>query len=163
MWAQKARSTWITQGDTNTIYFQAVVKQRRARNRIVQIRTIEGNQLEEMGDIENYMVEYFKNQYNETSTKFVQELMKELETLEIPKLDINLQHELDIPVSDAKIKWVAFQLGPYKSPRPDGIPAFFYQELWAYSKARYTQLCPCLIPLRFTSEIPQSNLYYPCS
>lgn len=163
MWAQKARSTWITQGDTNTIYFQAVVKQRRARNRIVQIRTIEGNQLEEMGDIENYMVEYFKNQYNETSTKFVQELMKELETLEIPKLDINLQHELDIPVSDAKIKWVVFQLGPYKSPRPDGIPAFFYQELWAYSKARYTQLCPCLIPLRFTSEIPQSNLYYPCS
>lgn len=56
----------------------------------MKIRTIEGNQLEEMGDVENHTVEYFKNQYNETSTKFVQELMKELKTLEIPKLDINL-------------------------------------------------------------------------
>ena len=64
-----------------------MVKQRKARNRILQIRTDEGNQLEELVDIENYMVELFKNQYNEAGPKSVQELMEELANLEIPKLD----------------------------------------------------------------------------
>ena len=37
IWAQKARSNWITQGDRNSKYFQTLVKQRRARNRILQL------------------------------------------------------------------------------------------------------------------------------
>ncbi|KAF3968551.1 hypothetical protein CMV_007565 [Castanea mollissima] len=87
MWAQKVRSTWIIQVDRNTRYFQTVFKQRRARNRILQLRTVEGNQLKELVDIESYMVEHFKNQYNEAGPKFVQEVMEELENLEIPKHD----------------------------------------------------------------------------
>lgn len=35
LWAQKARTKWILQGDRNTKYFQTVVKQRRGNNRIL--------------------------------------------------------------------------------------------------------------------------------
>ena len=35
MWAQKARTQWILQGDRNTKYFQTVVRQRRAKNRVL--------------------------------------------------------------------------------------------------------------------------------
>lgn len=37
MWAQKARSDWILFGDRNTRFYHAVVRQKRARNRIVQL------------------------------------------------------------------------------------------------------------------------------
>ena len=47
MWAQKARSNWIIQGDRNTKFFQTVVKQRRARNRILQLKTENGNLTED--------------------------------------------------------------------------------------------------------------------
>ena len=41
--AQKARSDWIVQGDRNTKYFQIVVKQRRARSRILHLKIVDGN------------------------------------------------------------------------------------------------------------------------
>ena len=131
MWAQKARSTWIIQGDRNTTFFQTLVKQRRARNRILQIRTDDGSQLKELEDIEYYMMEHFKKQYSETSTRSVQELMKELENLEVLELDSIQRIDLDRPVSNKEIEMVAFQLGPQKSPSPNGILAFFYEELWS--------------------------------
>ena len=40
MWVQKARSDWIIMGDRNTKYFQTVVKQRRARSRIIHLNRI---------------------------------------------------------------------------------------------------------------------------
>ena len=112
MCAQKARSTWIIQGDKNTKFFQSLVKQRRARNRILQIRIADGSMLEELGDIEYYILEHFKNQYSGTSTKLVQDLIKELESLEIPKLDSAQRIDLDRLVSNEEIEMVVFQLGP---------------------------------------------------
>ena len=60
MWAQKARSNWIIQGDRNTKFFQTVVKQRRARNRILQLKTENGNLTEDLNEIESMPVTYFK-------------------------------------------------------------------------------------------------------
>lgn len=112
MWAQKARSTWIIQGDKNTKFFQTLVKQRRAKNRILQIRTADGSILEELGDIEYYILKHFKNQYSETSTKSVLDLMKELESLEIPKLDYAQRIDLDRLVSNEEIEMAVFHLRP---------------------------------------------------
>lgn len=39
-WAQKARNKGIVLGERNTRYFQTVVKQRRARNRIYTLRPL---------------------------------------------------------------------------------------------------------------------------
>lgn len=60
MWAQKARSNWIIQGDRNTKFFQTVVKQRRARNRILQLKTENGNLTEDLNEIESMLITYFK-------------------------------------------------------------------------------------------------------
>ena len=38
MWAQKERCNWTLFEDRNTRYFQIVVKQRRARSRILHIK-----------------------------------------------------------------------------------------------------------------------------
>ena len=126
MWAQKARSSWIIQGDRNTSYFQTLVKHRRVRNRILQVRTPEGQLLEELGDIENHFVEFFKNHFCETGISSVQDLLQELGSIQVPKLDANQILYLDRPVTNEEIEMAIFQLGPQKSPGLDGIPAFFY-------------------------------------
>lgn len=48
----------------------------------------------------------------------------------IPQLSIHQLSLLDSPITNEEIETTAFQLGPYKAPRSDGIPAFFYQEYW---------------------------------
>ena len=130
MWAQKARSDWIVQGDRNAKYFQTIIKQRRVRNRILQIKTADGSTTEDMNVIENTLVDHFRKQYEEAKTKPIQGLMKELETLPIPKIDTQQQSHLDSPLFDAEIEMAVYQLGPHKALGPDGIPAFFYQKYW---------------------------------
>ena len=55
-WAQKARCDWVVQGDRNTNYFQTVVKQRRAKNRIVSLRKDDGTLTENFEEIESITV-----------------------------------------------------------------------------------------------------------
>ena len=74
----------------------------------MQIRTTDGSKLKEIRDIEYYILEHFKNQYSETSTKLVQDLIKELESLEIPKLDSAQRIDLDRLVSNEEIEMVVF-------------------------------------------------------
>ena len=61
IWAQKARSNWITQGDRNSKYFQTLVKQRRAQNRILQLRKADGNLTEDLSEIESMFLDHFKD------------------------------------------------------------------------------------------------------
>ena len=126
MWAQKARSDWIVQVDKNNRYFQTMVKQRRARSRILHLKVDEGSSIEGLKEIESTLVEHFKKPYVETNTKSVQTLLEELAVLTIPKIDQQQKDYLDIPVINAKIECVVYQLGPHKAPGPNGIPAFFY-------------------------------------
>ena len=55
MWAQKARTKWFLQGDRNTNYFQIVVKQRRARNKILHIKDDQGKFTDKPDEIETIL------------------------------------------------------------------------------------------------------------
>ena len=60
MWAQKARTNWILYGDRNTRYFLTVVRQRRSKNRIIQIKDEEGNLTDNPEEIENIFLNLSK-------------------------------------------------------------------------------------------------------
>lgn len=60
MWAQKARNDWIQKGDENTRFYQTVVRQRRARNRILQLQKSNGCLTEDQGEIEDILVRHFR-------------------------------------------------------------------------------------------------------
>lgn len=70
-WVQKARCDWVVQGDRNTKYFQTVVKQRRAKNRIVSLRKDDGTLTENFEEIESIIVSHFKDRFTETNPKSV--------------------------------------------------------------------------------------------
>lgn len=48
-------------------------------------------------------------------------------------------------VTAEEIKQALFDMAPYKSPGPDGIPAGFYQLYWQYCRGVYFEIrCPTL-------------------
>ena len=59
MWAQKARTKWFLHGDRNTRYFQTVVKQRRSRNRILQIKDDHALYTDNHEEIEQIFIDSF--------------------------------------------------------------------------------------------------------
>jgi hypothetical protein len=63
MWAQKAKSNWDINGDCNTRYFQAVVKNRRRRNIIIQIKNESDQWITKAGEIEHCFQQHFQNLY----------------------------------------------------------------------------------------------------
>ena len=72
LWAQKARTNWFLHGDRNTKYFQTVVRQRRSKNRIVQIKDEEGNFTDNAEEIENIFLASFKKSFKGNSTLSVE-------------------------------------------------------------------------------------------
>ncbi|XP_075663267.1 uncharacterized protein LOC142632825 [Castanea sativa] len=111
-----------------------IVRQSRAKNRLTMLEKVNGNQIEDLNEIEAYLVDHFKNQYSDTGSKEVHTLLGELRGLPIPKLDHHQRYHLDRQVTNVEIEEAVFQLGPHKAPGLDGIPAFFYQEFWSFVK-----------------------------
>ncbi|KAF3968805.1 hypothetical protein CMV_007346 [Castanea mollissima] len=130
MWAQKARSDWILKGDRNTRFFQTIVKQRRARSRIHCINKDDGTPTKDPVEIERVFVDRFKAAYDNSTTNSVESIMEQLNTLPIPQLSDQQCCHLNRPVTIREIEDTVFQLGPHKAPRPDGIPAFLFQQFW---------------------------------
>lgn len=60
-WAQKVRNNWILCGDRNTKYFQTIVKQRKAKNRILQLNDGDGNITNNIDEIENILHSHFES------------------------------------------------------------------------------------------------------
>ena len=114
MWAQKVRSEWILKGDRNTRYFQAVVKQRRARSRIHCIKNAKVVLIEDPKGIERIFVDHFKSTYESANTYTVENIMEQLHNLAILQLSAQQCCILNKPVTIKEIENTVFQLGPFK-------------------------------------------------
>ena len=75
LWAQKARTKWFLHGDRNTKYFQTVVRQRRSKNRIIQIKDEEVNFTDNAEEIENIFLASFKKSFKGNSTLSVESII----------------------------------------------------------------------------------------
>ena len=129
-WAQKDRNKGIILGDRNTRYFQTIVRQRRARNRILQIKTMERNISEDSSIIKNTICSHFDLNFSNPMERDHSSTFEELLSLPIPKLSSQQLDYLNKPITNDEIECTVFQLGPHKALGPDDIRAFFYQEYW---------------------------------
>ena len=111
-----------------------MVRQRRARSRILQIEDEQGILTDKTEDIENILLNFFKKSYDGRNNLSVDSIVQEIQGLSIPTLSDQQTSFLNKPISTTEIEEVVFQLGPHKAPRPDGIPAFFFQEFWKQLK-----------------------------
>ena len=130
LWAQKARKEWDLKGDRNTKYYQAVVKNRKRHNRIIQIKNEEDVWITDQNQIEQCFCNHFRTVYADTPQYTVDEIQQQLSCLQLPTLTNQQKCTLDQPLEDAEIIQAIHQLGSLKAPGPDGIPAAFYQKFW---------------------------------
>lgn len=127
MWAQRSKEMWLLNGDRNTKY--SLVKQRKSKNTVVRIRNTDGSWLENYEDLETAVGDFFKDIYREASSSS-RDFNPLLENLSIPTLTNDVSDVLIRPVLEGEIKNAVFQMGLYKSPGSDGLPASFYQHFW---------------------------------
>ena len=86
MWAQEARTKWFLDGDRNTKYFQTVVRQKRSRNRILQIKDEHGHYTDVHEEIEQIFIGSFQRNFNCNSILTVESIIQEIRGLPIPSL-----------------------------------------------------------------------------
>ena len=129
-WAQKARKDWIQKGDRNTKYFHALVKQRRINNRVVRIRQDLRQWLEEDESIRTHIREHFEKLYQTLEEVSKEDILRKLDNYNISGLSFLHRQDLDKDFTKKEVKDAVFQLGAWKAPGPNGIPALVPQKCW---------------------------------
>nr|GEV04894.1 hypothetical protein [Tanacetum cinerariifolium] len=119
---QKAKITWLKEGDSNTAYFHKVVKSHVSRSRIYVVTdaygTVHHSTKVAKGFINHY--EIFLGQPGNTS---------DFNTDNLFPTTLNESEALNM-VSSQEVKSAMFSMGNDNSPGPDGFTTAFFKDTW---------------------------------
>ena len=104
-----------------------MVRQRRSKDRILQIKDESGVLTDKPEEIVNIFLDSFKRSYSGSSNLTVNDILHELQGLPIPILSEHHLQSLNLGILDREIEEVVSQMGPYKALGPNGIPVCFFQ------------------------------------
>lgn len=116
---------WLREGDQNSKYFHASMKNRRALNHIRSLKNSEGHEVEWNNGLEDVITGYFSNMFKASNIEW-SEVVQCIDS----KVSAAQNAMLLRPVSEMKVKKVLFHMHPDKSPGPDGMTPGFYQKFW---------------------------------
>ena len=133
-WKQKSRIFWLREGDRNTKFFHALIKQRRARNRITQLLDANGNVIEDEEGLVTIATSYFTQIFEASNPEDIEEALSEVSSTITEPMNDNLT----APVTEWEVKLALFAMHPEKAPGPDGMVALFYQKFWDILKEDLT-------------------------
>ncbi|CAN1803751.1 Transposon TX1 uncharacterized 149 kDa protein, partial [Linum perenne] len=125
-WGQRARNNWLRKGDKNTKLFHATTIQRMHRNRISQLKNRDGIWMEEEGELKGHVQAFFKELFTASENQYNSELTRDLPRVVTHEMNVDLTR----PVIDEEVRKAVFDLGPNKSPGPDGFSGNFYRQYW---------------------------------
>ena len=66
-WAQKARKDWTKKGDKNTRYFHAIVRKRRAANRITRLKNHSDQWIAQDQELRDHIQQHFQSIFQSES------------------------------------------------------------------------------------------------
>lgn len=125
-WSRKARVQWLKEGDKNTKYFHVVTAERRKKNRVDLLLDDMGKECKSEQEISEEIAKYFDTLFTTSSPKDYAEISEW-----VPRtITETMNAHLTRAVEDQEIKHALFSMHPYKAPRPDGMPPFFFQKYW---------------------------------
>ena len=136
IWRQKSRVLWLRKADRNSKYFHALVKQRRARNRITQLLDENGNVVEDEERLVAISTSYFRQIFESSNPEDIADVLSEIS----PTITGAINEGLTTPVTEWEVKLALFAMHPEKAPGPDGITALFYQNFWDIVKDDLTRM-----------------------
>lgn len=125
-WWQRSRILWLQCGDRNSKFFHNSVIQRRQRNKVLRLKDVNGEWLEEQGDINKAFSDFYTTLFSSDGGRPMDQALSYVKKV-VTDLDNACLME---PVTFQEIESAVFQLGATKAPGPDGFSALFYQTAW---------------------------------
>ncbi|XP_062114171.1 uncharacterized protein LOC133825211 [Humulus lupulus] len=124
---QRSKIDWIRKGDSNTAYFHAYLKKRRAENRIASFINEQGSLVDNFSEVVSHFLNHFRSIMGSPSSA-KQKINTHCIALG-PKLNIDQQPSLLMPFSHQEIRTTIFSIPCIKSPGPDGFGSGFFKDL----------------------------------
>ncbi|XP_071933097.1 uncharacterized protein [Coffea arabica] len=125
-WRQKAAIKWIKEGDANTSFFHATVKQKRSSNFIARIRGTGDSWFDSIEDIKLSATDFFSSLF--TVDRDV--CSGSRPSLELPKLTQEENDMLLKSPSVDEVYTVVCSMEAQSAAGPDGFGGGFYQSCW---------------------------------
>lgn len=126
IWFQKSRCKWLLFGDKNSSFFHMSTKIRRKRSKIESLQIGDGVWTSEQETMKRLAYEFYKNLYiKDPAVLAASNWPKSFP----PMSSASLTH-LQRDPTDQEIKDAVFDMGAFKAPGPDGLPAHFLQLQW---------------------------------
>lgn len=125
-WQQRAKVSWLKDGDRNTRFFHQRANNRRKCNKISGLRDSDGVWKEEESGIQSVVVDYFSTLFQSSTTGGSPANLDMVE----PRVTSTMNDSLMLEFTELEVKQAVFQMYPTKAPGPDGMPPLFYQKYW---------------------------------
>lgn len=124
-WRQRAKKHRLDEGDRNTKFFHAASSYRRKVNNVVSLKDQQGQMVTWETGMRQLIIDYFSTLFTSTEPCMADN------PFHLPSRVTDEQnHTLLLPGSAKEIRMAVFQMGPDKSPGPDGLNPRFYQHYW---------------------------------
>ena len=117
-------------GNRNTKYFHAIVRKRRATNHIIRLKNHSNQWIDEDQKLREHIQQHFQRIFQLESIKSTESITEVLNTYTLPRLLQLHRQILDREFDIEEIKEATFQLGSWKAPGLDGLPAMLFQKCW---------------------------------
>ncbi|MCH91714.1 RNA-directed DNA polymerase (Reverse transcriptase), partial [Trifolium medium] len=121
---QRSRSQWLKEGDANTGYFHASVKERCRKNSILALR-VGDRWVESVSEVRAEIVDYFTTHFSKSVNN-----RPTLDGIVFQGVDPVDVLGLTVPFSATEIEEVVLRSDGDKSPDPDGFNFAFFKRFW---------------------------------
>ena len=125
-WKQRSRQLWLSLGDSNTGYFHAVTKMRRAKKKLAIIEDANGVPWHEEEQIAKVVSQYYDELFTTCTFDGRATVSKALRPCVSEQMNANL---ISDPTYE-EVKRALFAIHADKAPGPDGFSASFFQSNW---------------------------------
>lgn len=151
MTKQKARIKWRIEGDSNSAFFHASLKDKQCRENLVSIVDNSGNIVNNKSEVEHAFIEHFSELLG-NKEGFIPNI-DNIDPYTLPKLTSADSQSLCNEVTNEEIERAMFSLNSSSSGGPDGFNAFFYQKCW---NTLQPAVCNAVRHYFKTGNMPQS-------
>ncbi|XP_027071839.1 uncharacterized protein [Coffea arabica] len=129
-WLQKAVVKWMKEGDANTSYFHAMIRQCRNQNFKARIKNEDGKWLQTNQEIKLSAVEFFSALFRfEAGVARLNDIPFFLHSISLQQ-----RSRLELMPTEEEVSWVVFDMDKDNAVGSDGFLALFYQTCWQLIK-----------------------------